>query len=292
MNIIDPHVHFFNLRHGKYDWLRLENSPNWPDKSIICKDFSPSDISQTNGINLKGYVHIEAGFDNQNPIRELEWLSTFQDVDVAQACIAYADLNSEPEVFLNQFKALAQFESFRGIRHILDDVTLQSLNLSHTLENLAIVDSKKAVFELQVDDLTYDTVKRLLALFQPFQNITLVLNHAAFPAVTQTKQFDAWKTKINILSVELPNLYVKCSGLEMLYRDYQINDLAILLDSCLNAFSESRVLCASNFPLTLFRQPYQEYWAMMFSVIDKLNANKNALCFENAYKVYGFKFHH
>ena len=45
MEIIDPHLHLFDLEQGNYDWLKPENPPAWPDKDQIRKNYSESDLN-------------------------------------------------------------------------------------------------------------------------------------------------------------------------------------------------------------------------------------------------------
>ena len=64
MDILDPHLHLFNLKSGDYHWLSPDNPPFWSDKAVIAKNFNESHLLLSTPFNLKGFVHIEAGFDN------------------------------------------------------------------------------------------------------------------------------------------------------------------------------------------------------------------------------------
>ena len=63
MKIIDAHLHLFDLQAGEYRWLSPDNPPFWPDKPVIAKNFSESDLVVSAPEQLSGFVHIEAGFD-------------------------------------------------------------------------------------------------------------------------------------------------------------------------------------------------------------------------------------
>ncbi|HCM48032.1 MAG TPA: hypothetical protein DIS98_11195, partial [Colwellia sp.] len=67
INIIDPHLHLFSHSRGDYHWLKSENPPFWPDKHLLQQNFYIEDLNKAlvnEEIKLKGFVHIEAGFDN------------------------------------------------------------------------------------------------------------------------------------------------------------------------------------------------------------------------------------
>ena len=85
MKIIDPHVHLFDIAQGDYHWLKPDNSPFWSDKALINKTCVEGDLAFIFETDLKSepvfsselelvlasFVHIEAGFDNKRPWREL-----------------------------------------------------------------------------------------------------------------------------------------------------------------------------------------------------------------------------
>ena len=71
--IIDPHIHLFDLAKGQYQWLQTNNPPFWPDKHIIQKNFIEQDLKLNNNFSLEGIAHIEAGFDNESPIEEINF---------------------------------------------------------------------------------------------------------------------------------------------------------------------------------------------------------------------------
>ena len=135
MQMIDPHLHLFNLHLGTYSWLREENPPNWPDKSRIHRDFSESDLSLGAGLRLAGYVHVEAGFDNQASWREVDWLE--QEASLPLRSVGHLDITLPTAKFAESLKQLIQRESIVGVRHIFDDVVSELTQHPNTDPNLA-----------------------------------------------------------------------------------------------------------------------------------------------------------
>ena len=72
---IDPHVHLFALQEGDYHWLKPNNPPFWPDKDVIAKSTYEHHLRRASKGKLTGFVHIEAGFDNERPWREIDFRS-------------------------------------------------------------------------------------------------------------------------------------------------------------------------------------------------------------------------
>jgi L-fuconolactonase len=73
--IIDPHLHFFNLLEGQYTWLQGANPPAWSNLDKIKQPISVAELIKSTDFELVGLVHIEAGFDNNQPVKELNWLA-------------------------------------------------------------------------------------------------------------------------------------------------------------------------------------------------------------------------
>ena len=117
MNWIDPHIHFFALQHGHYDWLKPNNPPYWRDKSVIARSVYERDLFKGNHATLGGFVHIEAGFDNGQPWREVVFLE--------QHCVkpfrSVANIDLRSSTSLSDIDRLKRFRSVVGLRHILDD---------------------------------------------------------------------------------------------------------------------------------------------------------------------------
>ncbi len=131
MKIIDPHLHLFELSKGNYQWLKPNNPPFWPDKAIIQSSFSESDIQLSPPFELPAFVHIEAGFDNESPWREVQWLE--QTCELPFKAIACANLLLPPAEFSRQLEKLQKNSSLIGVRHILDDEADEILS-SHVIK--------------------------------------------------------------------------------------------------------------------------------------------------------------
>ena len=97
MKIIDPHLHLFDLTKGSYEWLQANNPPFWSDKALINRSFNEGDLSLISPLSLAGFVHIEAGFDNQQPWRELNYLNN--ECQFPFAAIASIDLRLDSNSF-------------------------------------------------------------------------------------------------------------------------------------------------------------------------------------------------
>ncbi len=299
MKIIDPHLHLFNLNKGDYHWLKADKPPFWSDKQIINKTFSESDLVLESALELTGFVHIEAGFDNSQPWRELTFLEerrSEQSCNKPFRAIANIDLTVSSQNFSQNLEKLAKFHSFIGVRHILDEQALSLLTNKQVLSNFKILNDFAAkmpqdlIFEAQLTLSEQAPVNALCEVINNNPDITFIINHAGFaPVNIQTIEWQRWQSNLLKLSI-YPHVAIKCSGWEMTDRNYQADWLNKNLVLIFELFGKHKMMLASNFPLCLFsRSSYQDYWQ---SVVNGhfcqalTEQEKNALCYDNALKWY------
>ena len=311
--IIDPHLHLFDLRQGEYNWLKAENPPFWSDKNAINKTYNDNALQGQSSFELSAYVHIEAGFDNQAGEREIANIAAR--ASLPHRSIGYIDITLPPEDFMLQLGTQAQHKTTIGVRHIIEDAAspkgttaFSLLENVNSYINLSLLAKHNGVFELQCDVNDRELVVQVFTFFQRIPNLQIVLNHAGFPppaydtkqelSKTQTKQFNIafmeWKANIQLLA-KLAKIAVKCSGFEMVERDYSEDHLEAVIAHCIDAFGNTNVMLASNFPLCELSLSYEAYWLQLFEVIEGLVArnlllpeHKKALYYDNAWSIYQF----
>lgn len=320
MKIIDPHLHLFDLNQGEYSWLKPECPPFWPDKSLIEKNFSEHDLTLKESLTLAGFVHIEAGFNNQQPWREIAWLENTCKLPFRS--VAMLDITLPKAEFLSQLDILKSFKSVVGIRYILDEDALTILSHKHCATNLATLAAYNLSFDLQMPLINTAAVDKLLTVLIQIPALKICINHAGWPPQYDVKETIKKSVKDNLgNSVEAKqwlqnlkrlasfnNVYIKCSGFEMVNRNYSISWAHNIIHQCINTFGISRVMLASNFPLNLFHDSYENTWLSYLSLtknslsnITNISNTESAdtsflynneqftqLCFSNAQHFYQF----
>ncbi|QUM82332.1 amidohydrolase family protein [Moritella sp. 5] len=285
-NIIDPHIHLFDRNKGSYAWLKPENPPYWSDKEIINNDFFENDLILKSPLTLSGFVHIEAGFDNDSPWREIEWLeSTVSCPFKSVACI---NLMLDPEDFIDHIKRLKKFSSVIGVRHILDEQAHRLLTSHVAQMNLVYLATTGLHFEAQLSGSDTKGINALVNVARQNLGLTFIISHAAFAPLDSTHQtLQCWKNGMVSLAA-FPNIVVKASGWEMTRRDYiNTNSIDTVITELLSLFGEDRIMLASNFPLALFTTSYQELWAY-YKALDLPLPLLEKLCHTNAKRIYQF----
>lgn len=285
MKIIDPHLHLFDLNKGKYAWLKPHNPPYWSDKEMINKDFSENELQLNQGLLLAGFVHIEAGFNNEQPWQEITWLE--KNCRLPFKSIAGIDLTLNSEQFLQAIIKLKSFSSVVGVRDILDDQAVEYLSNKQVKSNLEQLAEHQLIFELQMPINNLNAVELFIKILQKTPNLQVVINHAGSPN-TLCNKIDLnnnWQQGLEKLSI-FQQCSIKCSGFEMTNRNYSVQYQADIITRCIEHFDIERVMLASNFPLCLFTKTYQGYWQNYLNN-ELLSFEKlNYLCFLNAKRIY------
>ena len=298
MKIIDPHLHLFNLTQGDYYWLDSKNPPFWPDKYKINKSFDEKSLSLTEPLELAGFVHIEAGFNNDQAWQEIAYL---EKTCLKPFCsIAAIDFLAPSNLFTNTLDKLLSYNSMVGVRHIIDDQDHSIFNDKQALVNFESLNQYGLIFEMRLplsltchqnQDQPLTVLTKVIA---NSSNTRFIINHAGFPPTdTRSLEWQQWQNNLSILASH-PNTVIKCSGWEMLDREYCEQWLSHCLSTCIDIFSLERVMLASNFPLCLFsHENYNNYWLSIINtdVMSQYNGQqKSALLYNNALKFYKLPF--
>lgn len=288
--IIDPHIHLFNLRDGDYHWLKPKNPPFWQDKHVINNSFNEANLHLKPPLKLAGFVHIEAGFDNQDSYRELTWLQSHCKNNLRT--VAFVDLSLTNSEFKKALNKLKKFKTCVGIRHIFDNDADKLLSSTTCLENLAQLAEYNLLFELQMSLTATKEVNLLNEFIKKNPKLKLVINHAGWPNKAEKLAPD-WTKNIATLAKH-SNLAIKCSGWEMANSEdrlYSTNWQWQVIKQCLDHFGDHRVMLASNFPLVLFAKSYQQYWQDTLDLLTTQQLGSaiiNRLCADNARYWYNF----
>ncbi len=280
MKFIDPHLHFFALEHGDYHWLKPENPPFWSDKADIAKTFTEKDLRLFGEQALAGYVHIEAGFDNARPWREIDWLES--NCTLPMRSVAGCDLQADD--FEAVMHALIQRQSVVGVRHILDDSAFVVLQSSKARRALSMLAEAELSFDAQLYGEDTAGISALIEVCHLMPALRVVVNHGGFPPASEIN-YANWKTNMSALA-GCPNVAVKASGWEMTNRNWRTQSAAIIINDLINLFGADRVMLASNFPLSNWRYSYSEFWEQLIPSVP--DAVRGQLCYQNAHSWYRF----
>jgi len=235
--------------------------------------------------NVVRSVHVEAGWHG-NKEGETAWLqslsSQFGFPHIILGGCDFTDPNCK-ETLLNHMK----YETFRGIRAILSHHDSEEvLNFVDDGKLSETQEWRKGVAELHNLGLVLDVwcyshqIPQVVQLADLFPSLTIVLNHFGTPVgINQPQVFEQWKKNLSDLS-KRQNVYVKLSGFGMPVVGFKFNcrdpsseEIAGVISGVvsfvLDAFTASRCLFASNFPVDRACFSYHNYIEALKIIFDQ-----------------------
>jgi len=279
--VIDPHLHLFNLEQGDYFWLEDGQAPSWPDKQQINRNYQEQDLALSDSVELSGFVHIEAGFNNASPWLELKWLENHCQLPFRS--IAYIDLLSDG--FAADLRQLQKYRSLIGTRYILDEDAETVLTNPDVIGRLDLLAEQGLLFEAQLPLSEQEGAEALVALLQRIPNLKVVINHCGLP-VNLNEQ---WMNAITRLA-HFPECYIKCSGWEMFNREWSVEQAKPIISFAIRQFGLTRVMLASNFPVSELGCSYTDLWQRLLEGMKWQGFEREMLTFENAKRIYQLDF--
>jgi L-fuconolactonase len=275
--IIDAHQHFWQYDPLRHSWIT-------DSMSNLKRDFLPVDLEgelQQNGVD--GTVAVQA----ETSLCETEFLLQLGAASKnILAVVGWIDLTS-PSV-VEQLCAYKSRAKLCGFRHVVQDEP----DDRHLLRE----DVQRGIRAVGDAGFTYDLLlyprqlPAAIELAARCPNQKFVLDHCAKPFI-KSRQFEPWATDISELA-KFPHVFCKLSGLitEANWHSWRPTDLRPYLDLVVEAFTPSRLMFGSDWPVCLLAGDYRtvknsiEIYAQQFSNEDR------ALIFgEVAAKFYGIK---
>ena len=269
---VDPHIHLFALDEGQYNWLKTTNAPFGADKKSIAKNTTETMLYHASLGQLCGFVHIEAGYDNSRPWREIAFLERHCTLPFRSVgCIDLAGNSVGSHI-----DKLGLYSSVRGLRHILDDEAATLLRAPKVKWALGHMASKGLSFDAQLNIADTNAVVALLNVLEQNPALKVAINHAAIaPLDIKSFTFKTWRQNIHNLS-ETGQVAFKFSGLEMQERRWHWQRAYYIFETLLDTVGINPIMFASNFPLCQWRMPYADLWHGFSDMITPLSETQKA----------------
>ena len=294
MQVVDPHIHFWDLRTHRYPWLENPGTSFVGDAALLRHNYLPEDLlSEAGAVEVLKVVHVEANHDPADPVEETRWLQSLADGSqrtLPNAIVAGTDLSApNAEATL---AAHAAFSRTRGIRQILNVhadplygyVDRHFMRDPVWLENFRLLARYGLSFDLQ---LYPSQMQEAAQLARRHPDIQFVLNHAGmFVDRASLAGYRAWRDGLRVLS-SCPNVAVKISGLGMFDHHWTVESLRPYVLETIDAFGTERAMFASNFPVDGLFGTYEALWSAYARIVAGASEGERAALFRrNAERIY------
>jgi predicted TIM-barrel fold metal-dependent hydrolase len=295
MQVVDSHIHLWDLKTHRYPWLENPGVSFVGDARELKHDYLLDDLlGEAGDIEVLKLVHVEANHDPADPVEETRWLQSIADRDASRgmpnAIVAAVDLSAQNAPAL--LEAHASFANTRGIRQILnvhdnklfDYVGRHYMREPQWREHFALLRRYGLSFDLQ---LYPSQMEEAAALARAHADTLLVVNHAGmFVDRHGVAGYRAWREGMRLLAA-CPNIAVKISGLAMFDHHWTVESLRPYVLETIDTFGVERAMFASNFPVDRLFGSYTGLWRAYASIVDDASeAEKDALFRRNAERYY------
>ena len=296
MQVVDPHVHFWDLDTHHYPWLANPGVSFVGDARVLKHNYLPADLLRDAGeIDVLKVVHVEANHDPADPVEETRWLQSLakqegQARGLPNGIVAAVDLSAESAAAT--LAAHAAFPNLRGIRQILNRhpdplynyVGRDYLRDATWRRNFALLARFGLSFDLQ---LYPSQMEEAAALARAHPEIQLVVNHAGmFVDRDSVAGYRAWRDGMRGLA-DCPNVAVKISGLAMFDHAWTVESLRPYVLQTIDTFGGERAMFASNFPVDRQFGSYGDLWHAYAAIVSGASASEQrALFVSNAERIY------
>ena len=294
MQVVDPHIHLWDLKTHHYPWLANPGTSFVGDARDLKHDYLIADLLRDAApVQVLKLVHVDANHDPADPVEETRWLQQVADHEgngLPDAIVAGADLSTDnaQEVL----EGHAAFANMRGIRQILnvhanplyDYVGRHYMREPQWRKNFALLKRYSLSFDLQ---LYPSQMKEAAELAQEHPDTQFIVNHAGmFVDRSSVEGFRAWRDGLRALAA-CPNVAVKISGLAMFDHQWSIESFRPYVLETIDTFGCERAMFASNFPVDRLFATYEGLWNAYVSIVKDLSdMEKDALVKSNAERIY------
>lgn len=250
LEIVDTHVHFWNLLHPelRWDWLApAAQHPILGNIDAIKSTAYEADAlwAEARFAEVSSFIHVQAA-DSPNPVTETQWLTEMAAASggIPAAIVAHASLGAaDADEVLDGH---AQSPLFRAIRDFGTEAYLASGELAPRYEaSLARLARDEVVLDL---DCEWPNMAAAVELAARHPELWIVLEHVGYPRRRDDNYFREWAKAIALLATA-DNVVCKVSGIAMTDRLFTMESLAPWVETCLDAFGPARCVVGSNWPV-------------------------------------------
>ncbi|EKS66757.1 MULTISPECIES: amidohydrolase family protein [Caballeronia] len=292
MQVVDPHIHLWDLKTHHYPWLANPQTSFVGDARDLQHDYLLTDLLRdAEDIEVLKLVHVDANHDPADPVEETRWLQSIADIEgMPNGIVAGADLSADNAQQV--LEAHAAFANTRGIRQILNvhDSKLYDYVGRHYMRepqwrrHFGLLKRFGMSFDLQ---LYPSQMEEAAQLAREHADTQFIVNHAGmFVDRASTQGYRAWRDGMRLLAA-CPNVAVKLSGFAMFDHGWTIESLRPYVHETIDAFGVERAMFASNFPVDRLFGTYTALWnAYARIVADASDSEKAALFVRNAERIY------
>lgn len=274
--IIDSHVHLWDLERLNYPWLKAEPG--------IMRTFLAGDYSEAAaGWPVGKMVVVQGECEPESYLDEVMFINA-QAVEEPriQGIVAYAPVE-DPRMIAGALEELAKAPLVKGIRRMYDDDP--SLCYSKTfIEGVKSLSRYRFTFDISVKP---HAIPATIRMIEKCPDTQFVLDHLGKPAIDRGG-WAAYREHMAVLS-SFPHVSAKISGLvtEARRNAWTADDLAPYIHHAVEKWGFDRLLFGSDWPVVLLASSYTKWIDALVHILrDTTPEEKVKIFCSNAARIY------
>jgi L-fuconolactonase len=278
--IVDTHVHIWDFKKARYDWLK--NDTSILNRSYLVPEYDIARIEA--GIAEAVLVQAANNFEDTNHMLDAaaanEWIT---------GVVGWLPLMNPQQTAQALEDTYKQNKYFKGVRHLIHDETDAKWLLQPT-----VIESLQMLAD---NHLTYDLVGILpahietaLEVASKVPGLKMVFDHMNQPPIGRKDKFGIWGELMKVAASH-PNFYLKISGLGNTCgnpHNWTAADIKPYVEFAIDTFGDERCFCGGDWPVSLLSGNFTKTWEAYIEVIENLlnEAAQEKVFYINAQKFY------
>ena len=286
--IVDTHQHLWDLKKIHPPWLKPGGE--------LTRDFVTSDyLKATRGLNVVKAVYMEVAVADEDLVKEAELLLDLCQRDDNPTCAAVIGGRPAEDGFRGYITRFKDSPYIKGIRQIVRGGLEGLLSDEKFAAGVRLLGELGMSFDLCTDP-------KLLAegakLVDRCPDTRFILDHCGNANPNQfrpdaseadRRSAEVWKSGIGTIA-KRPNIVCKISGIvaQMTKGQWTPDELAPVVNRCLEEFGPERVMFASDWPVCTRGAELREWVAGLKEIVANRDiAEQRKLWGDNAVRFYG-----
>jgi predicted TIM-barrel fold metal-dependent hydrolase len=270
MEIIDTHIHLWDLGRLTYSWLQAVDPAEAAvlgNYDAVRKNYLVEDyLQEIRNSGVTKAVHVQAAVGHPDPVEETAWLQAIADArGLPQAIIGFCNLcEGSVDAVLDGHQ---QYANFRGIRML---GTRGKLLDGRFLEGFSRVAKRGLVYDLEASLGDYRAAAKLA---RRFPNTSIVLEHTGMPMERTAEYFQAWRTELSAFAA-VDNVVCKISGLGMTDHKWTVASIRPWVEVCIELFGVKRCMFGTNWPVDSLYGTFEAVVSAFREIVHRLSEDE------------------
>jgi L-fuconolactonase len=258
--MIDTHVHMWNLDTARPPWLE-------PEASHLYHTFGPEEfLANARRVGVAKCVLVEAG---QPPTLNRFLKQTAESTESIAAVVPFLSLERpDIEEEIERWVSVPKFRGFRDEIEVYPDPDY--LTRPAVLRGLGILSKRGIPFEFLVKDFH---LKHVVNVYEQYPDLVGIIDHIGKPKIATGRDVDEWQAYMGWLA-EVPSLCCKLSGvLSEAGVNWSVERVKPFVRFVVEVFGFDRVMWGSDWPISLERADYQTTFRVMRKALGEIDSS-------------------